>query len=103
MKEDNADREKRCASIEKHRTTQDTEKKKEKRRNIKRQALEQRRAQPRREGRPKEHSSDEDDDDDSEGMAARLDRILQVPPQAGASPSHAEASKGPQGREHEGR
>ena len=47
--------------------------------------------------------NDDDDGDDSEGMAARLDRILQNLPQTDVVPSHAGASKGPQGKPHDGR
>ena len=49
--------------------------------------MEARRAKPRQRGEPEEESPDEgdggddDDSDDSEGMASRLDRILEGPPQ----------------------
>jgi hypothetical protein len=81
VKEDEADREKRRSSAEKHKTMLDTEKKKENKKNIAHQELDQHRAQARREGRPKEESPDEEDDDDnddddSEGMAARLYQLL---------------------------
>ena len=101
MKEDEVDREKRRASTEKHKTALDTEKKKEKKKNIKRHVLEQHWAQARCEGSPKEDSLDEDDD--SEGMAARLNRLLHVPPQVGALPSSVEATKGLQDGKREGR
>ena len=67
----------------------DLEKKWEKKKNLERQALETRRAKSRQRGEPEEDSPDEDDgndgddgSDDSEGMAARLNRILEGPPQA---------------------
>jgi hypothetical protein len=40
VKEDEADREKRCSSVEKHKTVLDAEKKKEKKKNIAWQELE---------------------------------------------------------------
>ena len=62
-------------------------KKKEKKNNLERQALETHRAKSRQRGKPKEESPDEDDggdgdddSDDSEGMASRLDQILEGPP-----------------------
>ena len=60
---------------------------KEKKKNLDRQLLEARRAKSRQRGEPKEESPSEDDggesdddSDDSEGMASRLDRILEGPP-----------------------
>ena len=60
------------------------EKKKEKKKNLERQALEKHRAKSRQRGESEEESPDEDDgndgdddSDDSEGMAARLDKILE--------------------------
>jgi len=53
--------------------------------------LEARRAKSRQRGEPEEESLDEDDggddddSDDSEGMASRLDRILEAPPQTGVN------------------
>jgi len=68
--------------------------------NIERQALEKRRAKARQKGESEEDSPDEDDgnegDDDSDnskGMAARLDRILEVPPRANVDTSRAGTSK----------
>ena len=58
MKEDDAKREKRCASIENNKSVQDVERKEDKRKNLKRQVLEERRAKVRHEGRPKENSPD---------------------------------------------
>ena len=77
VKEDDADREKRRTSAEKHKTALDAEKEKEKKKNIDWQTLEQRWTLARHEGWPKEDwpdkdDDDEDDDDDSEGMAVRL-------------------------------
>jgi len=84
VKEDDADRKKRRASIEKQKSVKDAEKKKEKKKNLERQALEERRAKSRHGGESEEDSPDEDDEndddddgDDFEGMAARLDQILQ--------------------------
>ena len=110
MKVDDAEREKRRASVEKHKSMKDSEKKKEKRTNLKRQALEERRSKQRREGEPEEESPNEDDgddhdddDDDSEGMAARLDRVMQGLPQTNISSSRAEASRGPHGGDRDDR
>ena len=81
MKEDDAEREKRCTSAEKHKSMQDVEKK-EKRKNLECQALEERRAKVRHKGVPEEDSPNEDDgdddDEDSEGMVTHLDRVLQA-------------------------
>ena len=89
MKEDDVDRDKRCESVEKQKSAKDLEKKKEKKKNLERQALETRRAKSRQRGEPEEHTPDEDDgnegddgSDDSDGMVARLDKILEGPPQA---------------------
>jgi len=53
---------------------------------------------------PNEDDENDDDDgnDDSEGMAARLDWILQDLPQTDVSTSRAGASKGPQGEPRDG-
>ena len=99
MKEDDAEREKRPASVEKHKSVKDTEKRK----NLEHQALVKQRAKERHEGEPEEESpneddgDDDDDDDESEGMAARLNRVLQGLPQTDIPSSRAEALKGPQG------
>jgi len=86
VKEDDVDRDKRCESTEKPKSAKDLEKKGEKKKNLTRQALETRRAKSRQRGEPQEESPDEDDgsdgdddSDDSEGMASRLDRILEGP------------------------
>ena len=75
--------------MEKQKSAKDLEKKKEKKKNLERQALEKCRAKSRQRGESVEESPDEDDgndrdddSDDSEGMAARLDKILEGPPQA---------------------
>jgi len=81
------------------------EKKKEKKKNLYRQALEARRAKSRQRGEPEEESPNEDegddgddDSDDSEGMASRLDRILEGPPRADANAPRTGAPKeGPGG------
>ena len=87
VKEDEVDRNKRRQSAEKQKSTKDSEKKKEKTKNLDRQALDARRAKSRQMGEPKEESPTEDDsgdgdddNDDSEGMASRLDQILEGPP-----------------------
>ena len=105
MKDDDVEHEKRRASAEKHNSMQEAERKKEKKKNLERQALEERHAKARREVIPEEYSPDEDDDDDedSEGMAARLDRVLQGLLQSDVSSSRAETSKGPQGGDQDGR
>lgn len=100
VKEDDADREKRRTSAEKHKTALDAEKEKEKKKNIDWQTLEQRWTLARHEGWPKEDwpdkdDDDEDDDDDSEGMAVRLNQLVQPPPQAGTLSTHVEAPKEP--------
>jgi len=89
VKEDDVDRDRRRESAEKQNSTKDLEKMKEKKKNLDRQALETRRAKSRQRGEPEEDSPDEvdgnkgdDDSDDSEGMAARLDKILEGSPQA---------------------
>ena len=100
------DRDKRRESVEKPKSAKDLEKKKEKKKNLARQALETRRAKSRQRGEPEEESPDEDDgadgdddSDDSEGMASRLDRILEGPPQTSVDASQTgvpkEAPSGP--------
>jgi len=90
VNEDDVDRDKRREFAEKLKSAKDLEKMKEKKKNLARQALETRRAKSRQRGEPEEESPDEDDggdgdddSDDSEGMASRLDRILEGPPQTG--------------------
>ncbi|XP_021321279.1 TRAF3-interacting protein 1-like [Sorghum bicolor] len=89
VKEDDIDRDRRRESAEKQKSAKDLEKKKEKKKNLERQVLETRRAKSRQRVEPEEDSPDEGDDnegddgsDDSEGMVARLDKILEDPPQA---------------------
>jgi hypothetical protein len=101
VKEDDADRDKRRESTEKQKSTKDLEKKKEKKKNLERQALMKRRAKSRQRGESEEESPDEDDgndgdddSDDSEGMAARLDKILEGPPQADVDVPRTGAPKG---------
>jgi len=110
VKEDDVDREKRHASTKKQKSTKDAEKKKTKKKNLERQALEARRAKSRCGGESEVDSPDEDDesddgddDDDSEGMAARLDRILEDPPRTDVDIPHAGASKGPPAGPRDGR
>ena len=95
------DRDKRRESAEKLKFVMDLEKKKEKKKNLARQALETRRAKSRQRGEPEEESPDEDDggegdddSDDSEGMASRLDRILEGPPQTGVDVPRTGVPKG---------
>ena len=109
MKEDDADREKRHASVEKQKSVKDAEKKKEKKKNLERQALEVRRAKSRHGGESEEDSPDEDDEsddsddgEDSEGTAARLNRILEDLPRTDVDTSRAGASKGPLGGPRDG-
>ena len=95
------DRDKRRESAEKLKSAKDLENKGEKKKNLARQALETRRAKARQMGEPEEESPDEDDggdgDDDSdnsEGMASRLDRILEGPPQIGVDIPRTGVPKG---------
>jgi len=105
VKEDEVDRDKRRQSAENKKSTKVSKKKEEKKKNLDRQALEARRAKSRQRGEPKEESPNEDDggdgdgsSDDSEGMASRLDRILEGPPRADADVPRTGAPKeGPGG------
>jgi len=89
VKEDDVDRDRRCESAEKLKFANDSEKKKEKKKNLARQALEAHRSKSEQRGEPEEESpneddgGDDDDSDDSEGMASRLDWILEGPPRTG--------------------
>jgi len=87
VKEDKVNRDKRRQFAEKLKSAKDSKKKGEKKRNLNRQALDARRAKSRQRGEPEEESPSEDDggdsgddSEDSEGMASRLDRILEGPP-----------------------
>jgi len=100
VKEDEVDRDKRRESTEKQKNALDLKKKNEKKKNLERQALEMRRAKSRQRGEPKEESPNEDDggvgdddSDDSEGMASRLDKILEDPPRADADAPRTGAPK----------
>ena len=105
MKEDEVDRDKLRESVEKQKSVLDIKKRKEKKKNLDRQALEECRAKSRQRGEPEEESPDEDDggdgnddSDDSEGMASRLDRILEGPHRADADAPRTRAPKeGPGG------
>ena len=95
------DRDRRRESVEKLKFARDLEKKKEKKKNLTRQALETRRVKSRKMGEPEEESPDEDDggdgdddSDDSEGMASRLDRIIEGPPQTGVDIPRTGVPKG---------
>ena len=106
--EDDVDRDRRRESAEKQKSAKDLEKKKEKKKNLERQVLEKRRAKSRQKGESEEESPDEDDgnegdddSDDSEGMAARLDRILEGPPQADVDVPRTGAPKRASGGSHD--
>ena len=101
------DHDRRRESAEKLKSAKDLEKKKEKKKNLARQALENHRAKSRQRGEPEEESPDEDDggdgdddSDDSEGMASRLDRILEGPPQTGVDIPRTGVPKGAPSRPH---
>jgi len=108
VKEDEVDRDKRCRSAEKQKAAKDSEGKEDKKKNLDRQALEARQAKSRQRGEPEEesHSEDDggdgdDDSDDSEGMASRLDRILEGPPRGDVDAPRTGAPKeGPSGSHH---
>jgi len=94
--------------MEKQKSMKDLEKKKEKKKNLERQALKKRHAMSRQRGESKEESPDEDDggdgddgSDDSEGMAARLDKILEGPPQADVDAAQMGAPKETSGVPHD--
>ena len=105
VKEDEVDRDKRRQSAEKLKSAKDSEKKGTRKKNLDRQALEARRAKSRQRGEPEEESPSEDDggdsdddSDDSEGMASRLDRILEGPPRGDAdAPRMGAPKEGPGG------
>ena len=101
------DRDKRRESAEKLKSVKDLEKKGEKKKNLARQALETCRAKSRQRVEPKEESPDEDDggdgdddSDDSEGMASRLDRILEGPPRGDVDVPWTGATKEGPGGSH---
>ena len=105
VEEDEVDRDKRRQSAEKLKSAKDSEKKGNKKKNLDRQALEARRAKSRQRGEPEEESPSEDDggdgdddSDDSEGMASRLDRILEGPPRGDVdAPRMGAPKEGPGG------
>ena len=103
MREDEVDRDRRRQSAEKLKSAKDSAKKGEKKKNLDRQALEARRAKSRQRGEPEEESPSDDDDDDegsddSEGMASRLDRILEGPPRGDVDVPRTETPmEGPSG------
>ena len=109
MKEDDVDRDRRHESAEKQKSAKDLEKKKEKKKNLERQVLDKRHAKSRQRGESEEESLDEDnandgddDSDDSEGMAARLDKILKGPPQADVDVPRTGVPKGVSGGSRDG-
>ena len=103
VKEDEVDRDARRRSAEKQKSAKDSAKKGEKKKNLDRQALEARRAKSRQRGEPEEESPSDDDggdedSDDSEGMASRLDRILEGPPRGDVdAPQTGTPREGPSG------
>ena len=105
VKGDEVDHDKRRQSAEKLKSAKDSEKKGTRKKNLDRQALEARRAKSRQRGEPEEESPSEDDggdsdddSDDSEGMASRLDRILEGPPRGDAdAPRTGVPKEGPGG------
>ena len=106
VKEDKVDRDKQRQSVEKQKFVKDLEKK-EKKKNLDHQSLEARRAKSRQRGEPEEESPSEDDggdgDDDSdniEGMASRLDRILEGPPSSDVDAPRTGAPKEGPGGSH---
>ena len=101
VREDEVDRDKRREFAEKQKSAIDLKKKKEKKKNLDYQALEMRRAKSRQRGELEEESLDEDDggdgdddSDDSEGMASRLDQILEGPPPTGVDVPRTGVPKG---------
>jgi len=105
MKEDEVDRDRWCQSAEKLKSAKDSAKKGEKKKNLNRQALEARRAKSRQRGEPEEESTSDDDDDDedsddSEGMASRLDRILEGLPRGDVDAPRTETPKEGPGGSH---
>ena len=105
MKEDEVDRDRRRQSAEKLKSAKDSAKKGEKKKNLDRQAFEARRAKSRQRGEPEEESPSDDDDDDedsddSEGMASRLDRILEGPPRGDVDVPRTETPKEGPSRSH---
>jgi hypothetical protein len=104
VKEDEVDHDRRCQSAEKLKSAKDSTKKGDKK-NLDRQALEARRAKSRQRGEPEEESPSDDDDDDedsddSEGMASRLDRILEGPPRSDVDAPRTETLKEGPGGSH---
>ena len=105
MKEDEVDRDRRGQSAEKLKSAKDSAKKGEKKKNLDHQALEVRQAKSRQRGEPEEESPSDDDDDDedsddSEGMASRLDRILEGPPRGDVDAHRTETTKEGSGGSH---
>jgi len=107
VKEDGVDRYKRRQSAEKQKSAKDSEKKEKKKKNLDRQSLEAHRAKSRQRGEPEEESPSEDDggdgdddSDDSEGMASRLDRILEGPPRGDVDAPRTGAPKEGPGGSH---
>jgi hypothetical protein len=101
VKEDEVDRDKRRQSAEKQKSAKDSEKKEKKKKNLDRQSLEARRAKSRQRGEPEEESPSkddggdgEDDSDDSEGMASRLNQIIEGPPRGDVDAPRTGVPKG---------
>jgi len=107
VKEDEVDRDTRRQFAEKQKSVKDSVKKGEKKKNLDRQALEARRAKSRQRDEPGEESPSEDDggdgdddSDDSEGMASRLDWILEDQPRGDVDVLRTGAPKEGPGRSH---
>jgi hypothetical protein len=108
VKEDEVDRDAWRQSAEKQKSAKDSTKKGEKKKNLDRQALDARRAKSKQRDEPEEESPSDDDggdgdedSDDSEGMASRLDRILEDPPRGDVDAPRMETPKeGPGGSHH---
>ena len=107
LKEDEVDDDARRWSAEKQKSPKDSAKKGEKKKNLDRQALEACRAKSRQRGEPEEESPSDDeggdgdeDSDDSEGMASRLDRILEGPSRGDVDAPRMETPKEGPGGSH---
>jgi len=93
-------------SAKKQKSAKDSAKKGDKKKNLDCQALEARRSKSRQRGEPEEESpsdddgDDDEDNDDSEGMASRLDRILEGPPRGDVDAPRMETSKEDSSRSH---
>jgi len=101
VKEDNIDREKRRASVEKQKFTKDAEKKKDQEEEPRATSAHGTSSQVKVWGESEEDTPDEDDESDdgndgkdSEGIAARLDRILDDLPRSDVETSRVGLPRG---------